>query len=403
MPIFLLLVGVVAFFAGRASQRGDRFALGSGDGGDRRPPSVEIFPPGHGPRMPSPNRVLDEVVKMGAFPPPHLVQACFAESQACNDAERCKYIIGAFMAPVVQAAQAARQAAQGGQGSASDVSEQWVDHAEPVGIKDGRGWGPYGKGYWRTCSKSGMPCCPLGPNGERLDQSYDWKPVAGADGFQMLPPINIVPGAIVQAPSGPSPSGPNSLPTPLPDEHPSGGVGPAAEAAQAGPQVIQGPNGTVVVAEGTPLAGVLAQPPFPDLALDKWCELAAALECDAPDFTSNRHVGRYRHNRERLAQLGIDAQALVGRADAQDAALAADIAHTCAQAHSMGLVTDFVGGEIDVPSDNGDLAVPVTLSGMIGVAHAAGLEGAAGWLTKPGDRRRFPHTTAAFWRSNGVF
>ncbi len=47
--------------------------------------------------------------------------------------------------------------------------------------------------------------------------------------------------------------------------------------------------------------------------------------------------------------------------------------------------------------------VQVTLSGVLGVIQAAGLEGAAAWLESPDDRRRFPGTTAAFLRTNGAF
>ena len=105
----------------------------------------------------------------------------------------------------------------------------------------------------------------------------------------------------------------------------------------------------------------------------------------------------------RLRELGIDPNAVAMRIEAQDAALAADVADACAQAHATGLSTDFVDTALEVPSDAGDLSVPVTLSGILGVCHAAGIKGAAGWLTRPQDRREFPHTTAAFWRANGVF
>ena len=35
--------------------------------------------------------------------------------------------------------------------------------------------------------------------------------------------------------------------------------------------------------------------------------------------------------------------------------------------------------------------------------QAAGLEGAAQWFERPADRERFPRTTLAFLRTNGVF
>ena len=44
-----------------------------------------------------------------------------------------------------------------------------------------------------------------------------------------------------------------------------------------------------------------------------------------------------------------------------------------------------------------------TLSGLLGVAHAAGLGGLRGWLGSEGDKARFPNTTAAYLRTVGIF
>jgi hypothetical protein len=45
----------------------------------------------------------------------------------------------------------------------------------------------------------------------------------------------------------------------------------------------------------------------------------------------------------------------------------------------------------------------VTLSGMVALAHRAGVKGAYGWLSRPEQRSKFPHTTQAFLSSTGVF
>jgi hypothetical protein len=45
----------------------------------------------------------------------------------------------------------------------------------------------------------------------------------------------------------------------------------------------------------------------------------------------------------------------------------------------------------------------VTLSGLLALANIAGLKGAAKWVMRKGDAAKFPHTTAAFKRANGIF
>jgi hypothetical protein len=44
-----------------------------------------------------------------------------------------------------------------------------------------------------------------------------------------------------------------------------------------------------------------------------------------------------------------------------------------------------------------------TLSGLLGAARQAGLRGLAAWLASNADRTKFPRTTAAYLRSNGLY
>jgi hypothetical protein len=283
MPlVFLVLIGA-AFLAGRASSRGGAGApstvsgrsLDSGRGRGR----------GEQPRLPSPNAVLDEVIKLGAFPPPFLVQHALGEAQAIGDHVRCAYIVGAFIAPVVG-----------------------------------------------------------------------------------------IPGALPAGPAVQSPQAPPAPPT------------------------VESDGGA-----GLPAAGSSVASPLVGVSQEQWQTFAGAMEREAVDYATDRHVGRYRHDRRRLAELGVPADALPGDPVAQDQALAMDVADACQHVVDSGMGTDFVGSLLDVPSDGGDMQATTTLSGVIGVCCVAGLEGAAEWLTKPRDRRSFPHTTAGYWRSNGLF
>ncbi len=45
----------------------------------------------------------------------------------------------------------------------------------------------------------------------------------------------------------------------------------------------------------------------------------------------------------------------------------------------------------------------ITLSGLLAVAHAAGIDGLKSWLANPNDRTKYPNTTAAFTKSTEIF
>jgi hypothetical protein len=148
---------------------------------------------------------------------------------------------------------------------------------------------------------------------------------------------------------------------------------------------------TRAMAPGSPLNGV---------SDEDWRQFVMRLERETPTFHSSRHVGQYRQRRERLAELGINPNAIHGSAAAQRAALDADLADAYNHAAGGGLLAH-LGRAIPVPGHDG--TAQITLSGMLGVIQCAGLDGAVGWLESPNDRKRYPHTTQAFLRSNGVF
>ena len=143
---------------------------------------------------------------------------------------------------------------------------------------------------------------------------------------------------------------------------------------------------------GSPLAGV------PD---EGWRQFVALLARESPTFSSSRHVGQYRQRRERLAEFGVDPQAIHGSAAAQRQALDTDLVDAHHHAAAGGILAEHLGRPIAIPGHDG--VAMITLSGVLGVIQCAGLDGAVGWLESPNDRKRYPHTTQAFLRTNGVF
>jgi hypothetical protein len=141
--------------------------------------------------------------------------------------------------------------------------------------------------------------------------------------------------------------------------------------------------------------------PIPGVADGAWRDFVARLERESPQFTSSRHVGQYRQRRERLAELGINAAAIEGSTQAQRAALDSDLADAFRHGEAGELFSEHVGRPIAVPGR--EAPETITLSGVLGVIQCAGLEGAAGWLERSNDRKRYPHTTQAFLHTNGVF
>lgn len=149
---------------------------------------------------------------------------------------------------------------------------------------------------------------------------------------------------------------------------------------------------TRALGPGSPLAGV---------SDEAWRQFVALLARESPMFSSSRHVGQYRQRRERLAEFGLDPQRIHGSAAAQRQALDTDLVDAHHHASAGGVLAEHLGRSIAIPGHDG--TVVITLSGMLGVIQCAGLDGAVGWLESLNDRKRYPHTTQAFLRTNGVF
>jgi hypothetical protein len=141
--------------------------------------------------------------------------------------------------------------------------------------------------------------------------------------------------------------------------------------------------------------------PIPGVADPAWRDFVVLLARESPQFSSSRHVGQYRQRRERLAELGIDPAAIEGAPQAQRRAIDIDLADAYRHGMASELFAEHLGRPITPPGC--ESSMPITLSGVLAVIQCAGLEGAVGWLERPNDRKRYPHTTQAFVHTNGVF
>jgi len=187
---------------------------------------------------------------------------------------------------------------------------------------------------------------------------------------------------------------------------------PGAAPAPAAPET---PTTTATTtAEAAPAADASAHPiqiksPINGIDDDAWSRFATACARESASFAGPKHVGRYRHNRDRLIAIGIDPDSIVGSTDAQDDAFATDAFENLRELVESGTLEQYVGTPLSVPTmtEKGPIGasanVDLTVSGILGVAMAAGLEGCVGWLENENDRRRYPNTTAAFLRCNGAF
>lgn len=147
--------------------------------------------------------------------------------------------------------------------------------------------------------------------------------------------------------------------------------------------------------------------PIPGVADEQWETFTEALAMGddgkprPASYDTKKRIGRYAAAKTRLAQIGIDPETLTGSSDAQEAALAADLAEVHSSLAEAGTIAKHVGNTIELPDV--DVQHAVTLSGLLGVASVAGLKGTVNWLTNADDRKRFPHNTNLFLRCNGAF
>ena len=383
---FLLLIGALVVAAVSRSPREATFPS--------RPPQL--------PPPPGPIAVLGEFVRIGQTPPPTVILCAIAEAETIGRNDLASDIIRIFVAPVVyqhELAKAKRVPAAYGRQPLSHA------HATYPSAPYGRQSlihppVPYERG---SCALPSLaqrspredvfhtPATDQAPHGTtRLATDEEIRAMLNADPQKFIematrgaPVIEVPVEAVHRAAQVPQPPPPPAQPTGLPAET----VAQMQEAAG----LPEAADRTRALAPGSPIAGIS------DFA---WREFVMRLERESPQFSSSRHVGQYRQRRERLAELGVNPNAL-DSSQAQRAALDVDLADAHRHAAEGGLLTEHLGRPITVPGHEG--SETITLSGVLGVIQCAGLEGAVGWLEQPSDRKKFPHTTMAFLRTNGVF
>ena len=313
--------------------------------------------------------MLGEFLRVGQVPPPPVILCAIAEAQAIGRVDLASDIVRAFVDPVMR--RHARLRAEAQQDQASPPPEVSYQAAAPADDATASPLRPHAE-----------------PNPPRTDSASEPPTPPTVDDFTALldtDPVRFMemasrPGAFARATAAQA----TAPSTAVPD----GTREPAAQAEASLPRTVDAP---LAPAPGSPLVEV------PDGA---WQAFVARLERESPDFASSRHVGRYRQRRERLADLGIDPNAIHGSPSAQRAALDADLADAHRHAAAGGLLAH-LGRPIVVPGR--DDAEPLTLSGLLGVIQCAGLDGAVGWLERSSDRKRYPHTTQVFRLTNGAF
>lgn len=313
------------------------------------PPPMPVYQPA--PPPPSPMMVLCYCIQVQRQPPPMVIQCAIAEAQSLGRADVVSDIIRLFVAPVVFEHQ--RALAMRGQRSSP-----------------GPGIAPQ--------SQPAPAAMPARGSVQLTNDQIQAMMNADPAGFVS----RIQRGQVIDIEETPVP--PSAPPAPAQSDASDSNRRTSVGATISAPPLMR--------ALPSPIGGVES---------DAWSRFCDRLAREAPAFMSSRHVGQFRQRKERLFEIGVDPHVLVGSPAAQRQALDRDLADAHQHALEGGLIGSYVHRRITLPGHDDHFTV--TLSGLLGVIQAAGLDGAAGWLENYHDRKRYPHTTQAFLRTNGVF
>lgn len=366
LVLLLLGVGALAYFSGRHSHSEvTRVPL---------LPSGKTITSG----APSPLVVLDGFLRVGSTPPPEVILCAIAEAELMGRVDVANELVRAFVLPVVEGNRRARE-----------------DHPH-------RARHPHHHAHHAHHPNPGA----LGPGGTSEHDgrvTLPWE--GGVPGFERADIERAAAARPVPAPQAPLAA--TEMPR-MPGTR--GSPRAIARAEDARVEILSPPSPSAAAPpRSSPHAGTITvsgrSSPIDGIGTEEWSEFVTRVAREQPTFMTAHHVGQFRQRRDRLAELGIDPSQIARSPDAQVAALDADMRDAYGHADESGLIAEYRGVSIEIPTPDPSRPAPieVTLSGVLGVIQAAGLEGAAGWFESPSDRVRFPHTTRAFMRTNGVF
>ena len=236
-----------------------------------------------------------------------------------------------------------------------------------------------------------------GPSGDTRVAQTSSAPLGAPLAAPLGPKVSVgrsVPSdaALIGLPSG---AGGESAPAPG-----GGGLPPDLMAAITGSHARTAPAPAAFPAAFPATPPATGDSPIPGLSAEQWGALCTVLAREPSSYDSQRHIGRYRQSKQRLAELGIDLASIARNPDAQDRALEVDLADAYKHLAAGRVLDRAVGRPIVLPDV--DEAPIVTLPGILGVCAAAGLDHCASWLRSKSDRTRFRHTTNLFLRCNAV-
>ncbi len=405
----LVVSAIAALFASRSSR-------GSA------PPSRQLAAGPPVPRaLPGPISVLGEILRVGQAPPPRVILCAIAEAQSIGRNDLASDIVLAFVAPVVHHHQRSRVRsarpvhAQYERGSCAPArSPRYAAEsaynvpAAPPPFEEAA-YGAPGASPFGGTSSSPPPADPLATAAAAPEAPTFAPTIAESSEDEISALLNSDPRRFMEMvsrsgtfPSAVQPQGPLAAPAPSATSFSAPSSAPIAQPTRLPPEAVAQMQEAAGLPEAADRTRSLAPgSPIPGVSDSAWRDFVVRLERESPQFSSSRHVGQYRHRRERLAELGIDPRAIAGSAQAQRSALDTDLSDAHRHGVAGEMFAQHLGRPIALPGSEG--TETISLSGVLGVIQCAGLEGAAGWLERSNDRKRYPHTTQAFTRTNGVF